>query len=291
MFENGADLAGWRTFTPAQWTSGAAGPQARSPDRVDMAAVTERLAELLQLRRAAWLKTRAALGALFSRPWPPRAYVVAVSGSVASGKSRFAQELRLSWERLGEAPAAIVPGDSFLLPNSELTDRGLMSRKGFPESFDQAALARFREAVLEGRPMIETPVYSHEQYDIVAGEIRRIECPGLLIFEGVNALQTPPGAARLHDFGIYLEASEADLERWYAERFLALRRHEAPALAARLQAMSEAGPAGPRDLASTVWREINLPNLLQHIAPSRAAADLVIEKAGEHRVERVRLRA
>jgi type I pantothenate kinase len=218
---------------------------------------------------------------------PARPFVVAIGGSVASGKSRFAEALSAAVELGGGATAAVTHGDSFLRANHELAAAGLLARKGFPESFDGAALAAFRAAVQLGRAEIVTPVYSHEAYDILPGETRRLERPEVLIFEGVQALATPPGAARLHDFGVYIEASEADLEAWYVERFVALRRHEAPALAERAQALAS---GGPETLALEIWRETNLANLGAHIAPTKVWADLIIDKAGDHRVQALRLR-
>lgn len=205
----------------------------------------------------------------------PAPFIVALGGGVAAGKSALARALA---QALAPAAVEIVGGDGFLLPNAELTSRRLMARKGLPESFDEAALARFFADVRAGAGTLTVPLYSHEAYD-VDGE-RTFDRPDMIVFEGVNALSWP------FDYGVYLDADEADLEAWYVARFLALGRQHAPRLAGR---MAEVG-GDPVALARAIWREVNLVNLREHIAPTRTRADAVVEKGPDHAVRSVSFR-
>lgn len=198
---------------------------------------------------------------------------------MAAGKSQLAAVLAdgLAAIRPG-LTVEIVAGDGFLQPNAALAAQDRSGRKGFPESFDTPALRRFFAAVAAGAPRLTVPVYSHETYD-VDGE-RSFDRPDVIVFEGVNALAWP------FDYGVYLDADEADLEAWYVERFLALGRQHAPRLAGRL---AEVG-GDPVALARTIWREVNLVNLRDHIAPTRDRADAVVEKGPDHAVRSVSFR-
>jgi type I pantothenate kinase len=213
--------------------------------------------------------------------------VVAVVGSVAAGKSTAAAALAASLS----VPADVVATDAFLLSNEQLEPLGGAAHKGYPESFDWAALDRFLTAARDGRARVESPVYSHEVFDVLPGVVRRIDVPEVLVVEGLNLLQHPPDAppppAEHLDLGIYLEASEELLEQWFVERFVALTR---PADGDPSEFYAQFAAMADDDLRATarwVWQEINAPNLHQHVAPSRRHADLVLHKGLGHRIERV----
>lgn len=203
-----------------------------------------------------------------------RALVIGIGGAVAAGKSRIAEELAEALRARG-LTVEIVGGDGFLLPNAVLAERGLMERKGFPESYDADALARFFGAVGRGDPRLEAPTYSHPTYDVEG--VRTFPRPDVLIFEGLFALSD---AVEPLDLGLYVEAAEEDLVRWYVARFLALGRQHAPRLADRLRAVGGDSEALARD----IWDRINGPNLRDHIAATKARADFVLRKAGDHRI-------
>src|SRR6476646_10471254 len=98
-------------------------------------------------------------------------FVIGVAGSVAVGKSTTARILREMLARWPDTPqVALVTTDGFLFPNAELERRGLLQRKGFPESYDRRALLRFVAEIKSGRAEVSAPVYSHLTYDIVPGE-------------------------------------------------------------------------------------------------------------------------
>jgi len=227
-------------------------------------------------------------------------YIVGIAGSVAVGKSTFSRVLRASLARWPDHPGVdLVTTDGFLYPNRILEQRGLMNRKGFPESYDQRRLLQFLAEVKSGGRSVSAPVYSHLHYDIVPNSEQMVNQPDILILEGLNVLQSPEitgrGASRVFvsdffDFSIYLDAEEATIRTWYVERFLKLREtvfQNAQSYFHRYAALSETEAI---ETARTIWEQINLVNLEENIRPTRERAHLILEKERDHRVERVRLR-
>ena len=210
--------------------------------------------------------------------------VLGVTGAVAAGKSTFAGELARAVAAWPEAPAVeVVNTDGFLYDNATLQARGHTLRKGFPETYDAAALRAALAAIRAGPARF--PGYSHVTYDVDPGLARRIDPPGVLIVEGLG-LQDEPRAAGL-DLLIYLDADEAHLEAWFTERFIGLWRdaEDDPAsFYARFRHLDE---AATRAVAAQVWRGVNLPNLREHIVRARDHADIVVRKGEGHGVERV----
>ena len=212
--------------------------------------------------------------------------VVVVTGSVAAGKTTFAQALAASLRQLADHPAVEIVGtDGFLFPNSLLEERGLIGRKGFPETYDVAALRAALKTVREGPA--DFPGYSHLHYDIDPALARRLDRPDILIVEGLGLdldRNGDLGVQRLLDVLIYLDACEADIEAWFTDRFLGLceaARSDTKSFYARFDALSS---GQRRAVAAEVWRAINLPNLRDHIAPAMAAADIVIAKGPAHEI-------
>jgi type I pantothenate kinase len=223
-------------------------------------------------------------------------FVIGVAGSVSVGKSTTARLLALLLARWRECPRVeLMTTDGFLLPNAELERRGLMARKGFPESYDRRALLRFVTEVKAGEQQVSAPVYSHLTYDIVPGERAVIHRPDILLLEGLNVLQPAPAGAALAvsdfiDFSVYVDAAPDDIRRWYVQRFLRLREtafRDPESYFRRYAALDEATALAQ---AEEVWAEINEPNLVDNIAPTRDRATLVLRKGPEHDVTRVRLR-
>jgi type I pantothenate kinase len=237
---------------------------------------------------------------------PP--FVVAIAGSVSAGKSTIARVLRALLARWPDHPRVeLVTTDGFLYPNAVLDARGLLRRKGFPESYDVARLLRFLADVKAGRPEVEAPVYSHLTYDVVPDEHVLVRRPDILIVEGINVLQAPgatgprddgaDGAWRprvvvsdYFDFSIYVDAAEPSLRRWYVERFLKLRDtafRRPESYFHRYASLSEAEAV---ETAVRIWEEINYVNLTQNIEGTRDRATLVLRKGPDHLVEEVRLK-
>lgn len=226
-------------------------------------------------------------------------YVIGLAGSVAVGKSTSARVLRELLSRWPNHPKVdLVTTDGFLYPNRVLKARGLMERKGFPESYDVKRLIRFVADVKSGRSEVQAPVYSHLRYDIVPDEFVVVRQPDIMILEGLNVLQSGLRVANaprvfvsdFFDFSVYVDAKESHILQWYVNRFLTLR-HTAFANPKsyfhRYAALSDAEAIAT---AKDIWHRINGVNLRDNIHPSRTRADLVLEKHADHTIQRVHLR-
>ncbi len=260
------------------------------------------LSRLINLHVGAARRLRQVTDTFLGRPSISPPFIIGVAGSVAVGKSTIARVLRALLARWPAHPTvALVTTDGFLLPNAELEARGLMSRKGFPESYDVARLLRFLADVKAGVPEAHAPVYSHLTYDLVADESMPIARPDVLIVEGINVLQGPVGrresasgsrvfVSDFFDFSIYVDADEASLERWYVRRFLTLRDtafRQPESFFHRFSLLTEEEAI---ETARRIWREINLVNLHENIVGTRERATVILRKGAEHAVEEVRLR-
>jgi type I pantothenate kinase len=226
--------------------------------------------------------------------------VIGIAGSVAVGKSTTARLLRELLSRWPEHPRVeLVTTDGFLLPNDELEKRGLLARKGFPESYDRRALTRFVADIKSGRPEVTAPVYSHMIYDIVPDELLTVRQPDILIVEGLNVLQpAAPGSdgrirmglADYFDFSIYVDARTDDIEHWYLDRFRKLRQTAFTDPDSYFRKFADVPENEAVEQARGFWQQINLPNLLENVLPTRRRATLVLRKSADHRIERVWLR-
>ena len=229
-------------------------------------------------------------------------FVIGVAGSVAVGKSTTARVLRELLARWPNHPKVdLVTTDGFLFPNAELEARGLMNRKGFPESYDIRRLLRFVADVKSGREEVEAPVYSHLRYDIVPEERSVVRQPDIMIVEGLTVLQSDvgpevgPEAPRVFvsdffDFSIYVDADESHILQWYVNRFLTLRRTAFANPESYFHRYANASDQEAEDTARDIWSRINGANLRENILPTRTRATLILEKALDHQIERVHLR-
>ncbi|WP_410647164.1 type I pantothenate kinase [Amycolatopsis sp. cmx-4-54] len=220
-------------------------------------------------------------------------YIIGIAGSVAVGKSTTARILRTLLARWPDHPRVdLVTTDGFLYPRAELVRRGIMHRKGFPESYDRRALLRFVTDVKSGAERVSAPVYSHLAYDILPDEEQVVQRPDILILEGLNVLQPGPRltVSDLFDFSIYVDAPTTDIERWYVERFLKLRHTAFADPASHFHHFAGLPDDEARAEARHLWRTINEPNLMENIKPTRPRATLVLRKDADHAINRVRLR-
>lgn len=251
------------------------------------------LSRLINLQVAARQQLHAATATFLGEQTERVPFTIGIAGSVAVGKSTTARVLRaLLAQWPDHTRVDLVTTDGFLYPNAELTRRGLMNRKGFPESYDRRALVRFVADVKAGRGEVRAPLYSHLRYDIVPGERIVVRKPDILIVEGLSVLQPSEslGLADLFDFSVYVDAHLEDIRRWFTERFLMLRHTAFSDPESYFHDQATLGDDEAVSYAMQRWNEINEPNLLANIQPTRARADLVLQKGPDHAVQRVRLR-
>lgn len=227
-------------------------------------------------------------------------FVIGIAGSVAVGKSTTARILRELLSRWPEHPRVeLVTTDGFLFPNAELERRGLMERKGFPESYDRRALVRFVADIKAGKEEVTAPVYSHLIYDIVPDDVLTVRRPDILIVEGLNVLQPAlPGAdgrtrlavSDFFDFSVYVDARTEDIEQWYLNRFRKLRETAFHDPSSFFRRFAEIGEDEALAFGRKVWHDINYRNLVENILPTRGRATLILRKGPDHAVTRLRLR-
>ncbi|KAB2920197.1 MAG: type I pantothenate kinase [Hyphomicrobiaceae bacterium] len=258
------------------------------------------LSRLLNLHVAAAQELHAVTNRFLGRRDRTVPYILGIAGSVAVGKSTTARVLRALLARWPDHPRVdLITTDGFLYPNEELLRRGIMDRKGFPESFDTARLLNFLHQVKSGRENVEAPVYSHFHYDIVPGQAIVIDRPDILIVEGLNVLQPArlpkdgeaiPFVSDFFNFSIYIDADPAVIEDWYLTRFMRLRQTAFRDPAAYFHRYANLTPEEARNQALHIWRTINKKNLEENILPTRQRSRLILRKGADHRVEDVALR-
>lgn len=252
------------------------------------------LSRLLNLRVQASNQLATVTDTFLGTPPTPVPFVIGVAGSVAVGKSTISRVLSEILARWPHHPRVdLVTTDGFLHPNAVLEERGLMDRKGFPESYDRARLLEFVAMAKAGGARLEVPVYSHVSYDVVPDETRIVDRPDILIIEGLNVLQAGKSGAFVSDyfdFSIFVDAGVSDIRDWYVERFLTLKDTAFAQPNAYFNRYSALSDGEAVVVATQIWTEINEVNLIENILPTRERATLILEKARDHSVERVRLR-
>ncbi|MCR5857276.1 type I pantothenate kinase [Mesorhizobium sp. J428] len=227
-------------------------------------------------------------------------FIIGIAGSVAVGKSTTARVLKELLQRWPSSPKVdLVTTDGFLLPNEVLRRESLMERKGFPESYDVGALLRFLSAIKSGQRNVHAPLYSHLTYDVLTGQFVTIDRPDILIFEGINVLQTRdlpkdgkvvPFVSDFFDFSIYIDAEEHLIHKWYIDRFMRLREtafRDPNSFFHRYASLSKDAALA---IAEGLWANINLKNLHENILPTRPRADLILKKGADHLIQEVALR-
>jgi type I pantothenate kinase len=254
------------------------------------------LSKLINLYAVGAQQLHAATSHFLGERSPSTPFVIGVAGSVAVGKSTVARLLRVLLSRWETTPRVeLLTTDGFLLPNAELQRRGLMDRKGFPESYDRRSLLRFVTQVKSGVEEVRAPVYSHLSYDIIPGAEVVVRRPDILIVEGLNVLQAPvPGGklavSDLFDFSIYVDARTTDIAHWYEERFLKLQRGAFAKPESFFHRYASLSEHEARAKAHEIWHRTNLPNLTENVRPTRSRATLVLRKNAEHEVHKILLR-
>lgn len=295
-----SDLA---ATTPVPLTQAELEDLTGSGDRIDLDEVKTiylPLSRLLSLYVAGTQELRTATATFLGEDGAPVPYIIGIAGSVAVGKSTSARLLRTLLARWPNTPrVSLVTTDGFLYPNAILEERGIMHRKGFPESYDQRALLKFVSHIKSGVPEVRAPTYSHLTYDILPDQETVLTNPDVVIVEGLNVLQ--PARPRLDgtqglavsdyfDFSIFVDAPRDHIQRWYVDRFLQLRRTAFADPESYFHRYSTLSDEDAEAKATDIWRTINEKNLVENVLPTRGRATLVLTKDKDHSVRRVLLR-
>ncbi|WP_429971449.1 type I pantothenate kinase [Fructilactobacillus sp. Tb1] len=222
-------------------------------------------------------------------------FIVGISGSVAVGKSTTARLLKYLFDYLlPNRKTQLITTDGFLYSTAELKAKGILERKGFPESYDMGALINFLVQVKEGKSGVKAPVYSHQVYDIVPDDFQMINNPDILIIEGINALQIPEGQniyiSDFTDFSIYIDADANLIEDWFLNRFQQLLKTAFKDPDNYFYRYTQYTDAEALEMARHTWDTINLPNLNEYILPTRDRANVIIHKSQQHMIDQIYLR-
>ncbi|MCT2872954.1 type I pantothenate kinase [Fructilactobacillus fructivorans] len=226
---------------------------------------------------------------------PKIPFIIGISGSVAVGKSTAARLLRyLFTDLLPDMKTQLITTDGFLYPTKILKEKGILDRKGFPESYDMESLIQFLVKIKAGVKEVKAPVYSHQTYDIIPNRYDVIKNPDILIIEGINTLQIPDHQklyiGDFTDFSIYIDADPKLIETWYLNRFKKLMKTAFKDPTNYYYKYAKEEPQKAIEMAENVWNTVNLPNLNEYILPTRERANLIIHKGKGHIVDKVYLR-
>ncbi|QSX37459.1 type I pantothenate kinase [Shewanella sedimentimangrovi] len=272
-------------------------------ERISLSEVTDiylPLSRLLNLIVGSKQQRGVILNAFLGRKPTDSPYIISIAGSVAVGKSTTARILQALLQQWPEHPKVdLLTTDGFLYPLAELKRKGLLKRKGFPESYDGRMLIEFISAVKSGKTEVKAPIYSHLSYDRIKDQHQIINKPDILILEGLNVLQTGldahvdirrPFVSDFVDFSIYVDAEEDLLKQWYIERFLQFRSGAFADERSYFHHYAALSDNEAVDTAAQIWDSINGPNLRQNIQPTRERAHLILRKGHNHQMEQVLLR-
>ncbi|SFJ51251.1 type I pantothenate kinase [Thermoflavimicrobium dichotomicum] len=258
------------------------------------------LTRLLNIHVANSQDTYKAVNLFLGQLTPKVPYIIGIAGSVAVGKSTTARILQALLTRWPNHPKVdLVTTDGFLYPNRILEQRGLMKRKGFPESYDLQKLIHFLIDVKAGKSEVTAPVYSHLEYDILPNQVQTIRQPDILIIEGLNILQTPKpkkankprlAVSDFIDFSIYVDAEEQDIRQWYVDRFHILCRTAFQNPNSYFHRYANLSEEEATETATQIWSEINAVNLEKNILPTRYRANLILKKGANHKIQEIKLR-
>ncbi|MFC3932747.1 type I pantothenate kinase [Streptococcus dentapri] len=266
-------------------------------DKIDIQDVIDvylPLISLIQIYKNAQENLSFAKGIFLQKQPKQYPFIIGISGSVAVGKSTTSRLLQLLLSRtFKNSQVEMVTTDGFLYPNQILSDRGILDKKGFPESYNMELLINFLDGMKNGQEMT-IPVYSHEIYDIVTDQEQTIAAPDFLIVEGINVFQNQQNH-RLYmndyyDFSIYIDADVTHIETWYLERFQTLLTLAEKDSKNYYHALSKMNLDEALLISKNIWKTVNLVNLENYIEPTRNRAELILHKSQNHKIDKIYLK-
>jgi len=261
----------------------------------EVSAVYLPLARLIHVYVTAFAQLQSKMSSFLSVPAPKAPFVIGIAGSVSVGKSTTARLLQTLLSRWSEHPKVdLVTTDGFLYPNRVLEAKGIMNKKGFPESYDINKLMHFISSIKSGEPALQAPLYSHFEYDVLKDRTQLVDRPDILILEGINVLQVntrePFFVSDFFDFSIYIDADETNIRKWYIERFLLLRDSAFQDPRSYFHKYATLSEEEAVRTAANIWQDINAKNLHENILPTKERAKMIIKKGSDHLIEKVMLR-
>lgn len=258
------------------------------------------LSQLLRIHIDSYRQLHGFTNSFFNNHTKHLPFIIGIAGSVAAGKSTTARVLQKVLSLVPGSPKVdLITTDGFLHPNSYLESKGILNRKGFPESYDTRRLLGFLSDIKSGKELVSAPVYSHLAYDILPEELQWVAQPDILIVEGINVLQVNvKGKYRgprvfvsdFFDYSIYVDATPDNLQQWYTQRFEWLRKTAFQNPSSYFHRYADLNEEQSAEMAASIWNEINKPNLLKNILPTRFRADLILEKGSHHFIKSVKIR-
>ncbi|WP_165212758.1 type I pantothenate kinase [Streptococcus tangpeifui] len=266
-------------------------------DKIDIQDVTDvylPLISLIQIYKNAQENLSFAKGIFLQKQAKKRPFIIGISGSVAVGKSTTSRLLQLLLARtFKNSRVEMVTTDGFLYPNQILINKGILDKKGFPESYDMERLINFLDGMKNGQTM-SIPVYSHEIYDIIPQAEETIQSPDFLIIEGINVFQNQQNH-RLYmndyyDFSIYIDAEIAHIEKWYLERFQSLLQLAKTDSKNYYYSLTKLDLKEALAISKKTWQRVNLVNLENYIEPTRNRAELILHKSQNHKIDKIYLK-
>lgn len=305
--------ANYKIYKPVQWkrlseVAATKGLELRLPanfsDQISQSefdTIYHPLACFLHLKYEAQQHIQESLARSLGKALQKRPFISAVTGSVSVGKSTLAEVLQSLLSQFPQHPNVdLVVTDGFLFPNAVLTERGILEEKGFPPSFDTEKLRQFLQDVTAGQPKVKAPFYSHEIYDVLPDQFQIVDQPDILIMEGINLLQIGhtqndalpyPLVSDYLDHSIYLDAAKDDLLNWFLARFMLFLEEARTDENSFYHQFTHMTNAEATDFATSVWKDVNEKNLIEHIEPTRERARMVLRKASDHSISEILLRA
>lgn len=156
-------------------------------------------------------------------------FIVAIAGPPGAGKSTLADALRDALIERGET-AEILPMDGFHMDNGILQQRGLLARKGAPETFDVRGFLDIVTAVRKADQEVLVPVFDRSRELAIASARAIVPETRFILAEGNYLLLNEAPWTRLEtsfDFSVFVGPTVEVLEQRLRDRWIGYGLDEA----------------------------------------------------------------